>query len=448
MPNCQNDESLLNEYIRQLPASAKRSRYRCVIRRFQHFVHERFGLNLVTLIAWLQATNAECTFKTTLQRAQWVDRFLCWLAARQAITSNPFAELRERYGCRRTASIARALLSPNPTEVLKALRPPPRYGSHLGPAMREHVRRMRTLGFRYGHESRFWRFDIFLQRRRGARREPLSTLVREYVALAPSASEKVQRIGVARVLARALHRNGIPTALPKQDRKLVQEMLRKRTRPYIYSPAQVNLLLETALSCPSPLAPLRPLTLYTMLVLAYCAGLRVGEIVGLKLQDLDLAAGTIEVRNAKFFKSRRLPLSSSALSALRDYLDARRSAGVPEKPTASLFWNYRRPYSYITAETLLRQVIRRAGLNAGTGRGGPRVHDLRHTFVVHRMTSWYRQGVSPQNRLPYLAAYLGHKDIHSTLIYLTITQELLQHASARFHATEPGVMKAIQGIPL
>ena len=199
------------------------------------------------------------------------------------------------------------------------------------------------------------------------------------------------------------------------------------------------------MSYPSPFAPLRPVTLYTMLILAYCAGLRVGEIVRLKLQDLDLAEGSIEVRNTKFFKSRRLPLSSSAVSALRGYLQARRSAGVPEEPDAQLFWHKKRPYSYITTKALLRHVIRRAGLNTGTGRGGPRVHDLRHAFVVHRVTAWYRQGINPQNRLPYLAAYLGHRDIHSTLVYLTITQELLQHANNRFRAAEADVLKLIQG---
>jgi len=182
-----------------------------------------------------------------------------------------------------------------------------------------------------------------------------------------------------------------------------------------------------------------------MLILAYCAGLRVGEIVRLKLQDLDLAEGSIEVRNTKFFKSRRLPLSSSAVLALRGYLQARRSAGVPEEPDAQLFWHKKRPYSYITTKALLRHVIRRAGLNTGTGRGGPRIHDLRHAFVVHRMTAWYRQGINPQNRLPYLAAYLGHRDIHSTLVYLTITQELLQHANNRFRAVEADVLKLIQG---
>jgi integrase len=110
-----------------------------------------------------------------------------------------------------------------------------------------------------------------------------------------------------------------------------------------------------------------------------------------------------------------------------------------------LFVHEKGGYSQITAGALLKNVIRRAGLNTGRGRGGPRIHDIRHTFVVHRMTEWYREGINPQNRLQYLATYLGHLNIHSTLIYLTITQELLQHANARFRGAEASVLKAIQG---
>jgi integrase len=182
-----------------------------------------------------------------------------------------------------------------------------------------------------------------------------------------------------------------------------------------------------------------------MLVVAYCAGLRLGEIVGLELRDIDLQEGTIEVRDTKFFKSRRLPLSSSAVGVLRDYLVARGKAGAPQEQQAALFVHEKREYSYVTAGALLRDVIRRAGLRKGRGRGGPRIHDIRHTFVVHRMTEWYREGINPQNRLQYLSTYLGHRDIHSTLVYLTITQELLQHANNRFRAAEAGVLKAIQG---
>jgi integrase/recombinase XerD len=54
--------------------------------------------------------------------------------------------------------------------------------------------------------------------------------------------------------------------------------------------------------------------------------------------------------------------------------------------------------------------------------------------VNHRMTDWYRRGVNPQAHLPYLATYLGHRDIYSTLPYLNATPELLQLASARFRS--------------
>jgi integrase len=78
------------------------------------------------------------------------------------------------------------------------------------------------------------------------------------------------------------------------------------------------------------------------------------------------------------------------------------------------------------------KVQRNAGVKAARGKIGPRIHDLRHTMVAHRMRSWYREGVDTQSRLPYLATYLGHKDINSTLVYLNSTPELLQEASKRF----------------
>jgi integrase len=173
-----------------------------------------------------------------------------------------------------------------------------------------------------------------------------------------------------------------------------------------------------------------------MLVLAYCAGLRLGEIARLRIGDVRLDQGVIEIRETKFFKTRHLPLSPSALAALQSYMDARKKAGGPSDNNSTLLWHQqaRCGYSRITVESLLARVLRRAGLKPPrpSGRTGPRIHDLRHTFVVHRMTEWYRAGVNPEPMLPYLATYLGHKDIHSTLVYLTITQELLHLANDRF----------------
>jgi integrase/recombinase XerD len=144
------------------------------------------------------------------------------------------------------------------------------------------------------------------------------------------------------------------------------------------------------------------LTLYTMVVLGYCAGLRIGEIVGLKMKGIDLNASAIEVRDTKFFKSRWLLLSQDALTALKHYVKARGKTSASANPDAALFWHEKGGYAYFAAEGLLRRVTQRTGLRTKPGRGGPRVHDLRHAFVVYRMTELYRQGINPQDHLPAL----------------------------------------------
>lgn len=437
----------IDEFLGQANANTKSAAYRIELLEFSAFAAKHSGicaLNQGRLRQWLRDRQSKICFSRVILAARIVRRFLDWLIRRNAATQNPLGLLASQYECRSMAAIVRAMLEPAPSKALEALRPLPRYGSHLGPAMQAHVERMRSLGYHYRHENQFLHFDRFLQQRQGAADQPLNVLIREYADEAPSAHARLSRLSKGRLLAQALTRQGIPTVAVAADRMQIQEAARKRIRPFIYTTEQVERLLETALEYPTPTArsPLRPITLYTMLTLAYCAGLRLGEIVRLTLGDIDLEQGLIEVRDTKFFKSRRLPLSQTAMDALRAFLKERLKTDAPQTP---LFVHGKGGYSYITAGFLLRDVIRRAGLRNGQGRGGPRFHDLRHTFVVHRMTQWYREGINPQGKLVHLATYLGHRDIHSTLVYLTITQELLQQANSRFRTAESGVLKVIKG---
>ena len=57
---------------------------------------------------------------------------------------------------------------------------------------------------------------------------------------------------------------------------------------------------------------------------------------------------------------------------------------------------------------------------------------MRHSYTVHRLTSWYQRGADVQKLLPYLSTYLGHVNIAATQVYLTMTPELLHAASVRF----------------
>jgi integrase len=383
-----------------------------------------------------------------MQRVWPINRFLDWLADRRLIASNPLEDLRKDLGMKDTAQIIRALLSSDSAAALETLRPVPRFASQLGSAMQGYVSLKRSLGFRYHtQELQLLRLDRFLQERPDLARRPVSMIIEECGKSNPTPIHLLECAQTGRILARALQRTNPTVPVPPVDPRWNRQARRNRRRPYIYSESEVSLLLKTALSFPSPETPGRPLMLYTMLVLAYCAGLRIGEIVRLNVGDIDIADQTIEVRETKFFKSRRLPVTNSVRAALDYYLKARRLEGAPGDPSAPLFWQGRaaREYRYYTIRALLVQVIRRAGLKPDPGAVGPRIHDLRHSFVVSRILAWYREGVNPQERLPYLVTYLGHKDIHSTLVYITITQELLQHASDRFHSFGVRALKARTG---
>jgi integrase/recombinase XerD len=425
--------------------------YRSVLDTFCRFVEERSAstsLSLEVIQEWLRDREMALPAHLVLHRARLVDRFLDWMVATVSLSSNPIANLRKQYAQRNTTPIVRALLNLDSAAALDALRRLPRFGSFLGVVMLDHVTFMKSIGYRYNwYEARLLRFDTFLQNRPDLSGQSLNALIREWTSSGSGAQHALDCHQAGRALSLALRRID-PTIKPIAfDRRLQRLAQQTHRRPYIFTEQEVRQLFAAARSFPSPKSPLRPLTLYTMLALAYCVGLRLGEIVHLNLCDLDLADRTINIRDTKFFKSRRLPLSVSVVVALQRYLEARYQTGATNDPSAGLFWHPKASgrYSYSMAGKLLVHVLRRAGLKPMQGRRGPRVHDCRHAFVVNRMLTWYREGINPQTRLPYLATYLGHKDINSTLVYLTATQELLQQAGERFRVRGAALLRDSAG---
>ena len=423
--------------------------YRWVLNGFVRFAGQdgKTGA-LDTVRLWLADRIAVWPVDQLVKRTRLVAHFLDWMADQGAISNNPIAELKKEYGQAKTAPVVRALLKSDFRAALEVLRPVPRFGSFLGPVMLEHVAVLKTVGYRYTtQEGRLLRLDRFLQGRPDLAGNSVTTLIREWAKTRPGPQQALECQLTGRTLARALSKIGPAAEHMPWDRRILKEALRRHRQPYLFSEAEVSCLLTTALSLPSRRSPLRPKTAHMMLVLAYCAGLRIGVIAHLNVEDFDVTEGTIEIRQTKFFKSRRLPLSGSVASALKSYLVARKQAGAPANADSALFWHSGASarYSGNLARRLLVGILRQAGLKPATGRVGPRIHDLRHAFVVNRMALWYREGINPQSRLPYLATYLGHKDINSTLVYLTITQELLQHACERFRVRGARVLATSAG---
>jgi site-specific recombinase XerD len=209
-----------------------------------------------------------------------------------------------------------------------------------------------------------------------------------------------------------------------------------RAPPYIYSRDELRRLLDpmNVEISRRGAVQLDAATFRTLLLLLYGAGLRFSEATRLTLADVDPAENVLTIRATKFYKSRLVPIGPQLATALANYTPLRRRGGLAQDETSFLVAN--RDGTRLASSTVqaafdaLRRIARVHG-TAG-GRQIPRLHDLRHSFAVHSLTAWYRQGADVQRLLPVLSSYLGHSDLEGTKVYLSMTPELLQQAALRF----------------
>ena len=205
--------------------------------------------------------------------------------------------------------------------------------------------------------------------------------------------------------------------------------------PYIFSEDELKRLLAAAPGATGRRSDIDADTLRMFVLLLYGAGLRRGEARRLKVEDVDLPGSLLYIRGTKFFKTRIVPISSSLSALLKAFVgkrDARGSRGLGDLL-------FRKKDGAPLTDSAVGAAFRRLRMIAGIKRDGgarnqPRLHDLRHSAAVHRVTSWYRSGADLNDLLPKLATYLGHKDLSGTQRYLTMTEELLAEASRRFEA--------------
>lgn len=217
----------------------------------------------------------------------------------------------------------------------------------------------------------------------------------------------------------------LPTIKPPRMKSFV---------PYIYTHEELRRLLSAALTYQTRRRSIDPSMMQTLLLLLYGAGLRIGEALSLRLADVDLGQAILTIRDSKFFTSRVVPISSLLNKKLQQYAALRRQVGAAQIAEAPFFVKYNgRGMKMCNVEYVFPLIRRKAGISrTDGGRFQPRLHDLRHTFAVHRLTSWYREGKDVQKLLPQLSIYLGHRHLADTSVYLTMTAELLTQASQRF----------------
>lgn len=236
------------------------------------------------------------------------------------------------------------------------------------------------------------------------------------------------RFCVVRQLCEYLDRSDPRSYVPEPLKVIPSKGTRQ---PYIYTHSEIQTLLGTA-SKLTPPNSLRPHTYQTLLGLLYSTGIRIGEALALNMEHFHSTERRLYIAEGKFRKARWAPLSASTHRALEQYV-LKRLQIRPRSPDSALFINQRsRRLHQCTVNDTFRHLLRQCAIHHSKDTG-PRIHDLRHTFAVHRLLSWYRDGQDVNARLPWLSTYMGHVDVHSTQVYLQATVELIEQVNRRFH---------------
>lgn len=213
-----------------------------------------------------------------------------------------------------------------------------------------------------------------------------------------------------------------------------------KRRPYIepvlITEEHITRMLNVIKMLPAAsVSPLQSAVMRMAVVLLYTAGLRRGELVRLRLGDIDPQKGVLRICDSKFHRSRLVPLSRDAHRELLCYLRRRLTKPYDQRPGAPLLCNtHGGPcHGYVGAS--ITQAINRVFLQADVhdeeGRK-PRVHDARHSFALQALIRSYRRGDDVQTQLPRLALYMGHVSVISTAYYLRFIPEVAALASRRF----------------
>jgi integrase/recombinase XerD len=315
--------------------------------------------------------------------------------------------------------------------------PPTRFRSGLGDSMQQHIATKQALGRQFANETRvLLSWDDFLYRsQEGSKtvgREMFNRWADSLAPLSPNVRRHRLRIVRNFLLFHARHRpvGFIPdlTSFPHPS---------PPRPPRLVSASEMGCVLATTIRLkPSPDNPLRAQTIRMALILLFCCGLRRGELLRLRLAHFDSEQNLLRIEATKFNKSRLVPLSKSVARELHDYLDLRHQSRLPAERESFLFWSPRRSelptYAGDALSNAWRQLCLMVGVLDERGRP-PRIHDLRHSFIIEALQRWYAQGEQVRNKLMHLSSYVGHVSPASTHYYLQLTPQLREAANQRFH---------------
>lgn len=296
-------------------------------------------------------------------------------------------------------------------------------GKYTG-LIKEYIKHLNAIGYKTSASYQYYMRDICRQLNQlDSNTDSVPSLTKELVEKIAmrraneSSGTQMNRIGRLRRFASFMLQKGYfayiypSTSIPKRDFGF---------KAFIFDRDQISSIFKEADSIGYlPRSPKASLIYPAMIRILCCCGLRSSEVRMLKRSDVDLSAGILYIHKSKNDASRYVPVSESLRIYLLEYIQ--KMMFQPKD-----IWMFPSPRGgYLSAVALgdmCKKLFIRAGIQVlATGRY-PRVHDFRHSYIVHALDHMVNDdGMDIYTALPIISAYVGHSGIRDTEYYIHLS---------------------------
>ena len=319
----------------------------------------------------------------------------------------------------------------------------PALSSRLAPFMSGLIEQKRALGNKYETQARYLElFDQLCAERFPDEYSVTKTMMDVWIAMNPLEHPGTLRSRITVIV----HLSKYMCALGHEAYIFPKNHFPKEPKyiPYIFPEDELRRLFRQIDCCHfSPEAPNRHLIMPLLFRFMYCCGLRPGEPLHLKVEDVNLSTGVLLIRESKYDNDRYVPLSTELTEQCREYAKQVHSAGTAHQyffpsrdggkiPSMNIYTNFRR-------------FLWQAGIPHGGKGKGPRPYDFRHTFAVHCLKRMILTGKDLGVYHQVLKTYMGHSFFKYTAYYLRLTKDMFPDIRQKIEALYETILSGSGG---
>jgi integrase len=198
--------------------------------------------------------------------------------------------------------------------------------------------------------------------------------------------------------------------------------------PFVFSPVQTDMLLKAVCKTirKSEKNLLFDMGIYLTIVMLARCGMRINEPLRLRKEHYRADEGSVYIHRTKFRKDRLIPMPKAVLAQIENYLAARRALCHKDQNPYLLAGKKMGPIKDYHIRNTFHRTVKDIGLNqskqviGNITFGKPTPHSLRHGFAINTLNQIKARGDCPQQALPVLATYMGHRKYQYTAAYLKV----------------------------